>query len=389
MNIKLNLLTTSIILVFYLLISGCGIFGGGKEEKQMAKELESKPVQTSTSPEPLPAAKVSSDTDFETDEMDYEESLVNGSLNWSKGFIRAKGFGVLPDNVKNEQQAKLMAFRAAYAEALSSLYEVAKGVQVTATTKVNDYVLKEYSIELKVDGVIKGAKEIARAFDDKENVAVVEVGIAMEDVAMSIPKEFVEPASTTFQFAVWEHDESDTLKEIAGDNDKLIETIENSENLEEIEGKLEKMAEDNKTLSDQNQQLLSAIEKLTKEIEELKSKHQQVEYTGIVINAAGSEVKPCMAPDIYVHSEDTNKLIYGIEDGRERDNNLHALVAWEKTISGAKNNPRVWENPLVINASHISKAQSAFAISSEDAKLIEKVNEKMNLLEQGKVVIVI
>jgi len=371
-----------IILSVVFLLVGCG---GGKKE---AEPVEPVSVAASGQPSrPLPAAESSAESSFESDELDYKEETINGVLNWSKGFIRAKGYGVPPENAISVEQGKLMAFRAAYAGALANLLEITNGVKVTATTTVKDYVVKDHTIELKVGGIIKGSKEVKRIFDEEKNIAIIEVGITMEEVAMGIPKAGA-AFDDSLSFEIWETKEDATLREIAGGNEELAAALRNSKNMEEIEQNLEKMSRDNQALASTNEQLAASIQLLTMEIGKLRPTEAPPNYTGVVVNAAGSGVKPVMAPNIYYKSGDTYKLLYGLNDGRVRDNNMHALVVWERTITGAGDNTRVTQTPLVVNATHLSKEQAALAISEEDAKMIEQANRSNKFLEDGKVVIV-
>jgi PBP1b-binding outer membrane lipoprotein LpoB len=378
----------SIIMIFGIafLLIGCSHFGGGKkEEAEVTAQAETEKPAAAPSKEsaPLAAAMMASEEQFKMDESDYEVKMVNGSLNWSKGAIRATGFGVAPENITNKEQRKLLAYEAARRVAQAALLEITMGVEVTATTKVENYVVKDQIVETKVQGVVKGAVEISRKFDEKEQTAVVELGVVLEDVAMSIPKGAVSTNGGSFQFSAWDSDEDETLFQLAEGNAEMIETINSSENFDEMEQKLEDMAKTNESLADQ-------VARLTKEIASLKTTEEPpVEYTGVVINAAGSGMKPCIAPSIYARSGDSDKLIYGTNDGRARDTNVHALVAWEKTLSDAKENPRVWKTPLVIKATHVAKGRSTLAISAEDAKKLERINEGAQLLEKGKVIIVL
>ncbi|MFQ6042000.1 MAG: hypothetical protein ACE5PV_14170, partial [Candidatus Poribacteria bacterium] len=320
---------------FLLLFTGCGIFGGGgKEAPKIVETPPAKPTAPAVSqpetPKPLPAA-VPSDSQFQTDELDYEVKMVNGSLNWSKGVIRAKGYGVPPDDAINPQQGKLLAFKAAHDGALANLIEITEGVQVTATTTVENYMAKNHTIKTEVEAKIKGAIEISREFQEEDQTAVVEMGIFLENVAVSIPKGTL-PFDEAVHPVVWDGKEDETLRSLASDNKELLEPIETSASLDEIKQKLQEIAEENKTLADKNKELLATIEKLNKEIEALKESKKPIDteqtYTGIVIKAAGSGIKPSMTPSIYYRSEDTDKLLYGINDGRKRDANVHALVAW-------------------------------------------------------------
>jgi len=377
----------SVVIVFsaVFLLIGCGIFGGkGKEEEATKPVVTAVPVKPTG---PLPAATTSDESKFESDTLDYEEKTINGVLNWSKGFIRARGFGIPPENAVSDEQGKLMAFRAAYADALANLLEITNGVSVTATTTVKDYVVKDHTVELKVGGIIKGSKEVKRIFDAEKNVAIVEVGIAMEEVAMSIPREEVS-FDDSASLEIWETKNDATLRQIAGDNEELAAVIKNSQSLNEIEQKLGKMSSDNEALATRNEELLAGIQLLTQELAKLKDTDTESTYTGIVVNAAGSGIKPCMAPNIYYKSGDTYKLLYGLNDGRARDNNMHALAVWERTLTGASDNTRVTRTPFVVNASYLAKEQSALAISADDAQMIEKINSDAGLLESGRVVVV-
>jgi hypothetical protein len=390
-------IATIFSVAFLSLFTGCCIFGGGgKEALQTVETPPAKPTPPAVSqPEtskPIPAAIPPTKSRFQTDEFDDEVKMVNGSLNWSKGVIRATGYGVPPDNAVNASQGKLLAFTAARAEAYAALLEVTKGVQVTATTTVENHMVKDHTIDQKVEGVIKGAVEIKREFQEKDQTAGVELGIFLEDVAKSISTSAL-PPETAVLFTGWEPNDDETLRRLAGENEKLQNLIgETSENLDEMKQKLEEMAEENKKLVDKDKELLATIEDLKKEIKLIGYSKEIIEpeksYTGIVINAAGSGIKRCMAPNIYYKSGDTPKLLYGANDGRERGADLKVLVQWVKTLDKAQAHSRVTKDPFIIEAIGLAEEQSALVISADYAMIIEKINEKSHLLENGKVVIV-
>jgi hypothetical protein len=110
------------------------------------------------------------------------------------------------------------------------------------------------------------------------------------------------------------------------------------------------------------------------------------DYTGIVINAAGSNIKPNAKPNIYYKDGDETKLFYGVNDGREKQ--LPVYAKFVQTLTNADNHPRVRETPYVANAIALSEEKCSFVISAEDAKVIEKINKERNLLDKCKVVIV-
>ena len=172
-------------------------------------------------------------------------------------------------------------------------------------------------------------------------------------------------------------------------NDRILEEIiRNSGSLHEIEQKLAPMREESAA---RDKEVYERIEKLSLEIKELKNIELRVEsllldYTGIVINAAGSNIKPNAKPNTYYKDGDETKLFYGINDGRAKAQPVFACFV--KTITNADNHPRVKQTPYIAKAIALSEEKCSFVISAEDAKMIEKINQEKHLLDKCKVVIV-
>ncbi|RKX69191.1 hypothetical protein DRP53_08940 [candidate division WOR-3 bacterium] len=126
-----------------------------------------------TAPEMLlkPVAPVAED-----DEV--VETFVDGKIDWGCGIIKAKGTGVVDPNNPNKPQARLMAQRAAIVVAQRNLLELIKGVRVTSETYVEDYMAKSDLIHTRVQGVVKGAKQIGEPkYDEEQGVVEVELGV--------------------------------------------------------------------------------------------------------------------------------------------------------------------------------------------------------------------
>lgn len=85
------------------------------------------------------------------------ERAGNGEVNWTSGWVKAKGIGVPPANV-GPGQANALAERAGYLAALRNLLEIVKGVRVDAETIMDNYLGKNEVIRLRVDGFIRGAQ---------------------------------------------------------------------------------------------------------------------------------------------------------------------------------------------------------------------------------------
>ncbi|MEW5767464.1 MAG: hypothetical protein AB1797_07520 [bacterium] len=380
---RLQTLLVGSLAFLLLLATGCGVCSkGGKKEGPETLPSPVEPPQ----PKPAPGAKEIP----KAEKLDFEVKTVNGSLNWSKGLVSAKGYGVPPADAPTPEVARLLAFQAAKVEAQANLLEITAGVHITATSTVKDYMIADRVIETKVEGVLKGAKEIKMEFLEEEQMAVVEVAVFLEEIGGAIPNKAIGPALPQEQplrkFASLDTGQNPTLTPFLGDNAEVINAVRSGRNLDEVEQSLNNMAQ-------RDEKLLAVLAALMQEIDLLKKSQaapvKPVEYTGIVVNAAGSGIMPHMKPNIYAQADEAARLFYGIGDGRPRDPNLHALAAWEQTLTGATNNSRVAQTPLVVKVVSVSDDKKSLAISQEAAQQIEEIEKEYHLLERGRVVIVL
>lgn len=82
-----------------------------------------------------------------------EDSVID----WAKNVVKVTGSGAPPDR-GNQAQKRLMAVRAAKADAFRQLVEIINGVHVNSETVVKDFVTESDVIKTKVEGLIKGAE---------------------------------------------------------------------------------------------------------------------------------------------------------------------------------------------------------------------------------------
>ena len=103
-------------------------------------------------------------------------------IDWDKRAIEAVGTGAMNGT---GPQAKLLAKRAATADAYRKIAECVFGVKVDATTTVQNFVTTDDTIKTQVNGMIKGAKVV----DSKENsdgTIEVTLQITVEALAAAI-----------------------------------------------------------------------------------------------------------------------------------------------------------------------------------------------------------
>lgn len=85
-------------------------------------------------------------------------TFAASGANWEQGVIEVEGMGMAPSFARNQQHAYMLAKRAAMADAYRLLAEEIKGVDVDATTTVENMMVSSDVVTTRVNALIKGAK---------------------------------------------------------------------------------------------------------------------------------------------------------------------------------------------------------------------------------------
>lgn len=99
-------------------------------------------------------------------------------IDWSKNVVRVTGSGAPPDR-GNQAQKRLMAIRAAKADAFRQLVEIINGVHVNSETVVKDFVTESDIIKTKVEGLIRGAELVGEPKYMSDGSVEVEIQIKL------------------------------------------------------------------------------------------------------------------------------------------------------------------------------------------------------------------
>jgi hypothetical protein len=110
-------------------------------------------------------------------------------------------------------------------------------------------------------------------------------------------------------------------------------------------------------------------------------------YTGLIVDASGTDFQPAMSPQIHTQSGDE---IYGTLDVSPDFASGVGIAGYANSVQEAKDdNSRVGNNPLVVKAINAKGPFNADAvISNQDGKILKDAVSKVNFLKKCKVIIV-
>lgn len=109
-----------------------------------------------------------------------ERLTADAVINWTSGYIEAKGESAYPEGV-SKSQARLMARRGAIVDAQRNLLESLAGVQLTAETTMKNSILVSDVVQTRVEGFIRGAVVVRE--QDKGDTYEVTLRLPLGEVA--------------------------------------------------------------------------------------------------------------------------------------------------------------------------------------------------------------
>lgn len=120
---------------------------------------------------------------------------VDAATDWNSGVITATGTGI-PTMGTSGAQARILARRAAIADAYRQLLEMTKGVQVDAETTVEMMMVTSDVIRTKVSGIVNGARVIdEKITPDGAYEVTMQIGMfgtnSLADAVIERPTEIV------------------------------------------------------------------------------------------------------------------------------------------------------------------------------------------------------
>jgi hypothetical protein len=331
---------------------------------------------------------------------DVSERVGSGVINWSQGVVTAKGSGAPPTGITNIAQARLMAERAAKADALRNLLETVKGVRVDSETTVESYTTKNDRVLTRVNGIVIGARVVdTRYLSDGAVEVTVAVNMTGELLAVMLqelppltrppmpapplPKPLpVPPKETRLPPPPPPAKETrlppppppappaketklpppppakvppPPVTEPAGTPPPSIETKA------QTPSKAPAKAEDNLDL-------------------------KKLDYSGLIIDARKLGLRPALVPKIM---NEKGELVYSTQSVTQQEIVRMGLVGYAKDVNAAAKNQRVTADPVVVTGlGATGEKKTDVVISNRDAQMILTTAPYTGYLQNGRVMVV-
>ena len=249
-----------------------------------------------------------------------------GSVNWTQGWIHVTGYGIPPDNAATEAQGKLLARRAAIMDAQRGLLEVIQGIQVNAHSTMINLMAND-----AVRTAVSGTLQYAQVVEGSDKWTVPEKRFLFF---------FKRPGD-------WREGEYQITLQY--NLDHLLLCVYPEGNAVNKGGESEVTA-------------------------------QVCDYTGVVIDARGLGIQPSLFIKLV---DPQGKLVAEAVAAAYVPSAGYTLSIPDASVENAKNDPRVGDNPLAIQALGLADTPYCLIISQADATLIREIAVATNILMRG------
>jgi len=121
---------------------------------------------------------------------DVIELKENGSINWSRGVVQAKGIGIPPTKLSGDSNARTEALTDAKLNASHVILKIIKELRINGTTVVGDYTIQEPAIMSKIENMVNNAKVVKKEYLTDGTVKIeMEVNLRGGFAQLILPKE--------------------------------------------------------------------------------------------------------------------------------------------------------------------------------------------------------
>ena len=257
--------------------------------------------------------------------------------------IEADGFGLPPDSVVSEAQARLMARRAAISDAQRNLAEQIAGVQVDSETTVQNLQVASDVVKTRVSALLKGAKIISESAEDGAYHVVM--ALPLYGVNNSLASAVLPQISRRESFPA----------AIAPEPDEPLYTPTQPET--------------------------TTVTTTTTRTTTITNR-QSGTYTGVIIDCTGLGLRSAMSPVIKTTA---GEPIYGYKNLDSKKVIKNGMAGYSNGFGG--NVSRAGSNPLVVKAVGVDHYFNP-VVNVADAKIILEENGYTHFLDNCAVVFI-
>jgi hypothetical protein len=323
------------------------------------------------------------------------ERLPQGEINWTQGKVTAKGSGVPPTGV-TLSQARIMAERAAKADALRNLLEAVKGVRVDAETTVESFTTKSDRVMTRVSGIVIGAREVGKRYLSDGSVEItMEINLTGELLAVMLqelpplamplmPTPSLPPIQKPAPPSTKPSPVVPPVQKPSPPSPPPQET--------KVIPPVAKPALPPPTPPEIKVTPPSAEEKKAPATPEVQAKVEEqldlkkLEYTGLIVDARKLNLRPALIPKIL---NQKGELVYSQQSVDQKDLIKMGLVGYAKDVDAAAKNQRVTAEPYVIPGMNATgEKKTDVVISNRDAQIVLTTAPYTGYLKNGRVMIV-
>jgi hypothetical protein len=322
------------------------------------------------------------------------ERMGNGAVNWTQGVVTAKGSGAPPSKgVTNVAQARLMAERAAKADALRNLLETVKGVRVDSETTVESFTTKSDRVLTRVSGIVIGARVVDTKYLSDGAVEVT-MSINLTGELLAVMLQELPPLSQPLMPAP-------PLPQplpIPAKPSPAPPPVEKpvppppppppappKPAVQEPKVQPPPVTEPRGTPPPSIEPKAQTPTKAPARAEE-NLDLKKLDYTGLIIDARKLGLRPALVPKIL---NEKGELVYSTQSVGQQDIIRMGLVGYAKDVNAAAKNQRVTADPVVVNGMNATgEKKTDVVISNRDAQVILTTAPYTGYLKNGRVMVV-
>ena len=130
---------------------------------------------------------------------DVIELMENGSINWSRGVVQAKGIGIPQTKKSENSNAQTVALTDAKLNAFRIILEIIRELRINGTAVVGDYAIQDSAIMSKIESMVKNAKVVKKEYLTDGTVKIeMEVNLRGGFAQLVLPNDIKPLDSITF-----------------------------------------------------------------------------------------------------------------------------------------------------------------------------------------------